>query len=261
MNILPLASWTKLAVALVLLAALEGCSTTTPDQDMRRAALWAAATECASGKGSIKVDRIDSNGRAHVTFLPGGQQDLPAFTACYNRKTSEKLAVAIRAAGPARIVESPSSAESSGARPSSRVTSVPIQRFGNMYLVPVVLNENRTATFVLDTGANHTMVTPDLVRRAGLESAYPGVKSKARMATGQEVEVSWTRLKSIAVGLARIDNINVSVYAFDLWDRDVNPPTTVDGILGADFLWRFTMTVNPKAGTLTLQLDDLPVKR
>lgn len=130
-----------------------------------------------------------------------------------------------------------------------------------MYLVPVVLNENRTATFVLDTGANHTMVTPDLVRRAGLELAYPGVKSKARMATGQEVEVSWTRLKSIAVGLARIDNINVSVYAFDLWDRDVNPPTTVDGILGADFLWRFTMTVNPKAGTLTLQLDDLPVKR
>jgi hypothetical protein len=69
-NIVPLPSWTKLAVALVLLAALAGCLTTTPDQDIRRAAHWAAATECASGKGSIKVDR--SAGEAVSRSAPFG---------------------------------------------------------------------------------------------------------------------------------------------------------------------------------------------
>ena len=39
MSIGPLADWTGLAAGLVVLAVLGGCSTTTSDQDLRRAAL------------------------------------------------------------------------------------------------------------------------------------------------------------------------------------------------------------------------------
>jgi hypothetical protein len=54
-------------------------------------------------------------------------------------------------------------------RPPSRVTSVKIQTINNKVLVPVVLNESQTATFLLDTGASTTVVTADLARRLGAE--------------------------------------------------------------------------------------------
>jgi predicted aspartyl protease len=178
--------------------------------------------------------------------LPGGQPDVPAFNACFNQKAPERLAAAGRAASPAQIVQSG----------SSRVTSVTIQTVNNRFLVPVVLNENQNATFLLDTGANITVVTPDTARRAGIELSGAAPKSKARMASGQEVEVSLVRVKSLRVGLARIDNLAVAVYEIGVVDGNAKPPLVVDGFLGADFVGRFAMTLDPRAGTLTLQLAD-----
>ena len=148
MNIAPRARWTGLGAGLVLLGLLEGCSTTMPDQDLRRAALWAAA-ECADGKAaSLKIDRVDDDGRVHVTVLPGGQPDVPAFTACFNQKAPAKLAAAGRAASPAQIVESGVAPGPSAVRPASRVTSVTMQTSNNRFLVPVVLNDTHQATFL-----------------------------------------------------------------------------------------------------------------
>ena len=67
------------------------------------------------------------------------------------------------------------------------------------------------------------------------------------MASGQEVEVSLVRLKSVMVGLARIDNLQVAVYEIGVLDSTANPPLVVDGFLGADFLSRFTMTIDAQA--------------
>jgi hypothetical protein len=76
------------------------------------------------------------------------------------------------------------------------------------------------------------------------------------MASGQEVEVSLVRVKSLRVGLARIDNLAVAVYEIGVVDGNAKPPLVVDGFLGADFVGRFAMTLDPRAGTLTLQLAD-----
>jgi hypothetical protein len=40
---------------------------------MNPAALRAAAIECASGRSALQVDRVDDDGRVHLTVLPGGQ--------------------------------------------------------------------------------------------------------------------------------------------------------------------------------------------
>ena len=80
------------------------------------------------------------------------------------------------------------------------------------------------------------------------------------MASGQEVDVSLVRLKSMMVGSARIDNLQVAVYEIGILDSTATPPLIVDGFLGADFLSRFTMTIDPQAGRLMLQLADAPVK-
>jgi hypothetical protein len=245
----PRARWVGLGAGLVALAVLEGCSTTTSDQDMRRGALWAAATECASGKASLKVERIDNDGRVHVTLFRGGQQDVPAFNACYQQKAHEKVAEAQQAGSPARIVESRSGPEPSVVRPPARVTAVTIRTVHNKFLVPVVLNDTQT-----------TVITPSLARRLGVERLPDEPKTKARMASGQEVEVALIRVKAIGVGSARIENFGVLVYDLPPLVLGATPPITADGLLGTDFIGRFTMTVDPRAGKLILQLDDLPVR-
>ena len=66
MNVAARARRTGLGAGLSLLGLLGGCSTTTtaPEPDPRRAALWAAATECAEGKqASLRVDRVDEDAR------------------------------------------------------------------------------------------------------------------------------------------------------------------------------------------------------
>jgi hypothetical protein len=251
--------WTGLAAGLVLLIGLEGCSTTTSDQDIRRAALWAAATECARGK-ALTVDRIDDDGQVHGRFLAGGQQDASAFNACYSQKTKEGLRGAGGASGPAQILQSPPLIDPSAVHPPARLTSVAIQIINNRVLVPVVLNENQPATFLLDTGANITVITPDLARRAAVALPSGALKWKARVASGQEVGVSLIRVKSIRVGLARIENFGVAVYELGVLGGTGTAPLAVDGFLGEDFLGHFTMTVDPRAGTLTLQLAEPPAK-
>jgi predicted aspartyl protease len=61
----------------------------------------------------------------------------------------------------------------------------------------VVLNGAQWATFRLDTGANITVISPQLARRAGIEllAGAGAAKSRARMASGQEVDVSLVRLQ------------------------------------------------------------------
>jgi predicted aspartyl protease len=122
-------------------------------------------------------------------------------------------------------------------------------------LVPVVLNDSHPVTLLLDTGANFTIISPETARRAGLDAAGATARAKVRMANGQEIETSLARLQSISVGSAKIVNFGVAVYGFTIWDR-TGQPLAVDGFLGLDFLARFTMTVDPRSGTLTLQLPD-----
>jgi predicted aspartyl protease len=130
----------------------------------------------------------------------------------------------------------------------------------NRFLVPVILNEKQAATFLLDTGASITVITPDVARRAGVEMPSAGLRSRARMASGQEVDVSVIRLKSIRIGMARVDNLGVALYELGVMDKVARPPLVVDGLLGADVLSRFTTIIDPAAGRLTLQLRDLPRK-
>ena len=178
-------SWNVLGAGLVLLGLLEGCSTTsstivsttpTSNQDPRRTALWAIATECADRqKGLLRINRVDDDGQVHVTVVPGGRPDVPAFTACYKEKAPATVAAAERAASPAQIVEA-----------GTRTASVAIQAINNRFLIPVMLNGTQRATFLLDTGAN----IPWSVRssRAARGSSYSRVPVHRRPRPGWPVD-------------------------------------------------------------------------
>ena len=142
---------------------------------------------------------------------------------------------------------------------SARVTTVAIQTIYRKILVPVVLNGSQPGTFLLDTGANITVITPMLAKRLGGDQPTDGPKTKARMASGQDVEVSLIRVKSIGVGSARVENFALAVYDLPPLAFGAPSPIIVDGLLGNDFVGLFTMTVDQRAGKLTLRLD-LPTR-
>jgi len=143
--------------------------------------------------------------------------------------------------------------------PAPPSTTVSIHLVNNKILVPVVLNGNVLATFLLDTGANTTVITPTLAARLGINLSG-AAKQRVRIASGQEVEVSFIRLKSIGIGAARIADFGVVVYDLPTLVPEVTAPVSAEGLLGTDFVARFTMTLAPRARTLTLQRDDGPVR-
>lgn len=100
---------------------------------------------------------------------------------------------------------------------------------------------------LLDTGASTIVITPAAGRRTSF------LKARARIASGQEVDVSLVQIKSIRIGSATVDNLSVAVYELSAMDVSAKPSVTVDGFLGVDFIGRFTMTSDPRAGTLTIQ--------
>jgi predicted aspartyl protease len=123
-------------------------------------------------------------------------------------------------------------------------------------LVPVVLNGAPPKIFILDTGANVTVVSPGLARTLGFEQVPGEARGTARMASGQEVEVTARRLASIAVGGARIDNFGVVIYDLAGVTQSVGSGIVVDGLLGIDFVGRFTTTIDVRNQTLIFQLDE-----
>lgn len=234
--------------AVVLALLLAGCASAPPEPDARRAALLAAAAECAAGKPGLTVQQIDPDGRVRVAVGPGGQREIPAFNACYAEKANARLSRA-------QIVE-PSAPVNPGGAPSGARVTVPIRMVNRKVLVPVVLNGAPPKIFILDTGANVTVVSPGLARTLGFEQVPGEARGTARMASGQEVEVTARRLASIAVGGARIDNFGVVIYDLAGVTQSVGSGIVVDGLLGIDFVGRFTTTIDVRNQTLIFQLDE-----
>jgi len=242
-----------LAVPLTVLVA--SCSTVPTPPPGRSALLWKAATECSAGISSLRIDRVDEDGSVHGVTLSRDQRqvalDSDRFNTCYRQRAGETLALA---ASPARITDV-------GLLPSRNpVTSVTVQVVDNAVLVPVVVNGSRPAWFIFDTGASITVLTPSLARQLGLDVPRDAQRTTAQVAGGQQVQVPLLRVASIAVGGARVDNHEVAIYDIR---RSINTgatPTSADGLLGFDFLGRFTTTLNPRTRTLTLQLEELPAR-
>lgn len=235
------------SVAALLALAVAGCASAPPGLDARQSALLAAASECAAGRPGLTVQGIEPDGRVRVAVGPGGQAQVPAFNACYAEKADARLSRAQVVGAPAPANPAPQT--------GARVT-VPIRMVNRKVLVPVVLNGAPPKTFILDTGANVTVVSPGLARTLGFEHVPGEARGRARMASGQEVEVTARRLASISVGGARIDNFGVVIYDLAGVAMSVGPDIVVDGLLGIDFIGRFTTTIDLRNQTLTFQLDE-----
>ena len=132
--------------------------------------------------------------------------------------------------------------------PTSARTVVPMQILNTMTLVSVHVNDSPYhALFLVDTGANLTVLTPLFAQRLGIAVPDNARRRNLRAVGGGALSIPLVRITRLAVGDAFIENIDVGVY-------EAFPQTrSIDGILGADFLHRFNVTLDRTNGRMLLE--------
>ncbi len=112
-----------------------------------------------------------------------------------------------------------------------QLMSVPMQRRGGMYVVPVLINDAITLDFIVDSGAADVRIPADVVMtlmRTGSLTASDFLGQKTYvLADGSTVPSQTFRIRSLKVGNKVLENVNgsTSVKSFPL--------------LGQSFLGRF----------------------
>ena len=108
-----------------------------------------------------------------------------------------------------------------------------------LVLVPAFVNGRGPHTFVVDTGASATVLSPALAGSLSIRTAAPGTMIGA----GGTLQASVGRATSLAVGGASLDDLNVVVADFlDGLGKVVG--ATLDGIVGYNFLRHFRVTLD-----------------
>jgi clan AA aspartic protease (TIGR02281 family) len=116
-------------------------------------------------------------------------------------------------------------------------------RIGNNWYVDVVVNDGRPARFLVDTGAFACLVSPRLAEALGITPG-PGARAVPMIGIGGRTSGTMVTLQSVRVGDVEATDVAAVIH---------EPMGPGDGILGNTFLSRFTMTLDPDRGLLTLQ--------
>ncbi|MGE3541403.1 MAG: aspartyl protease family protein [Candidatus Tectimicrobiota bacterium] len=116
--------------------------------------------------------------------------------------------------------------------------AIPLRLVNNLILVQVMLDRREPVLFLLDTGASHTMVTPATAQRLGLRPAANAPRRTFIRGDGQTHEVPFVPCPTLQLGEAVVENLLVGI-------SDLLPQASVvGGLLGVDFLERFTVTLD-----------------
>jgi len=140
----------------------------------------------------------------------------------------------------------------SGASPSQTSSRepvvIPIAVANNLVLVPVTFNGSHGGTMLLDTGASYTLITPALAKRLGVVLPTQPVRRRLKLAGGQEIDVPFVRLSSVLIGTAERRELEVGIYEALQFGG-----LLLDGLLGADILNRYRVTIDQQDRQLRLE--------
>jgi predicted aspartyl protease len=207
------------------------CSARAAEHEDRDRALLSVAEGCARQFSGALVTGI-RNGAVQIKLRNPG--DGAAFDRCYQEAAPRALQVL--AAG--RLAE------------HAADTIVTLETAGSLMFVPALVN-GLQARLLLDTGAGKTIIRPLLAQLAGIEPGREAPLVRITVAGGGELSVPLVRARSLAISEAAVLAIEIGVY------EAVPDLPDVDGILGADYLSHFRVTIDRQKGTLLL----VPLRR
>jgi predicted aspartyl protease len=113
-------------------------------------------------------------------------------------------------------------------------TSVPLEPARGVWIVSGVLNGERVARLLVDTGSSVTLLSPALAASVGLERESTSEAVELLTIAGR-VAGPGGRLRSLRLGAAELNDLPVVVH---------DPGPGVDGILGNTFFAHFRLTLD-----------------
>jgi clan AA aspartic protease (TIGR02281 family) len=120
--------------------------------------------------------------------------------------------------------------------------TVRLVQSGRGWVAEARLNDRVAGRFLIDTGATSCAITPLLAGQLGL---YPPARHTDVETAAGTVRAGVVRLRSVAIGSRRAEAVQALVL--DELERGI------DGVLGLNFLDRFTYAIDPKRRLLELR--------
>lgn len=118
-----------------------------------------------------------------------------------------------------------------------RQVEIPLMsQLNNSLAVPVAINQQYMATFLVDTGASRTVITPRLARKLGIEITPETPRMTILTANGV-VQAPIAHLQKLSLGSVEIRNIAVVVKELNQDDL------LLSGLLGMDFFQNMDLTI------------------
>lgn len=127
-----------------------------------------------------------------------------------------------------------------------RTYTVPLARYGNALVAQTVLNGTIRTPLLVDTGAELTVIAPEVAQRLGLSLEHAAV-IPLRSASGIFL-APLVKVRSLQVGEATVRDVEVIIH-------DATPG--MGGLLGMSFLDAFAVTINTTAQALTLATPEV----
>lgn len=97
----------------------------------------------------------------------------------------------------------------------------------NTYVVPAVVNKKFMATFLVDTGASYTVITPQMAQSMGIDLTDDLPSVPVTTANGT-VEAPLVTLKQVSLGGMQVQNVQAVV-------ADLGDAPQLSGLLGMSF--------------------------
>jgi clan AA aspartic protease (TIGR02281 family) len=136
-------------------------------------------------------------------------------------------------------------------KPFYEEITIPLTKSGGSFLVHVVLNHERSAQLIVDTGASMTVLSTQVAIDLGILGTTDNELLTVNTAGGS-VQVNMNYLSSIRIGTAQATNVAVALH--DLPDI----PDHIEGLLGMSFLKHFIVTLDAEQARLILRPKQQP---
>jgi len=146
--------------------------------------------------------------------------------------------------------------------PSGRQATVPVTIEGNVLIAPAVLTlpdgQRVTARLLIDTGSDGALtLTSPFVRRHDLVARFPSRQANAAVGINGTVFSPVIVLTSVAFGEAVIARPNA---ALSQATAGLDASTDFDGIIGAELLRQFTVTIDYPRRRMFLSAPSAPLR-
>jgi predicted aspartyl protease len=107
-----------------------------------------------------------------------------------------------------------------------------------LILLPVQVNGDGPFEFILDTGAGTSLLSSDLAKKLKIKI----ISTREGQSAGGKISVSLAKVDSLAVGQAKLDDVDVGIV--DLTHIGNTIGTKIDGDIGYNFLKHFRITID-----------------